>query len=150
MLKKSTADQIQLISKNRQQKKSSQMKNYETAEKKRILQQKKMDEKLTTISNFLRSVKNNFNRILLDEKMGDYELQICNKNVSSPLEHSYGLMLKKKEKKIIAKIEIIAYKDKEYCVYTVENKKEHVRTFGPRLKNRIEAFFVEKVKMQES
>ena len=65
MLKKSTADQIQLISKNRQQKKSSQMKNYETTEKKRILQQKKMDEKLTTISNFLRSVKNNFNRILV-------------------------------------------------------------------------------------
>lgn len=45
---------------------------------------------------FFAFCKKNFNRILLDEKMGDYELQICNKNVSSPLEHSYGLMLKKK------------------------------------------------------
>ena len=47
MLKKSTADQIQLISKNRQQKKSSQMKNYETAEKKRILQQKSEQKEIT-------------------------------------------------------------------------------------------------------
>lgn len=41
MLKKSIADQIQLISKNRQQKKSSQMKNYETAEKKEFCNRKK-------------------------------------------------------------------------------------------------------------
>ena len=150
MSKKTTANQIQSISKERQQKKSRQIKNYEISERKRIQQQKKMDKKLTTISNFLLSVKNGFNRILRNEKMGDYKLQIYDNISSSPLEYSHELMLKKNEKRIIAKIEIIAYKDKDFCIYAVENKKEHVRTFGPRLKNKIETFFVESVKVQES
>ena len=147
-IKKTPEDQLHLISKKIQQNKSRQIKEYENAEKKRIQQQRKMDNKLTTLSNFLLSIKNSFNRFLQNEKMCDYELNLFNTS-STPFEHSYGLALKKNKKRLLAKTIITVYKDKVFCDYITENKVEHVRTFGQRLKNKIEKFFIAKIKMQE-
>lgn len=146
-IKKTPEEQLHLISKKLQQNKFHQIKEYENAEKKRIQQQRKMDNKLTMLSNFLLSIKNSFNRSLQNEKMCDYELNLFN-TFSTPFEHSYGLALKNKNR-LLAKTIITVYKDKAFCDYITENKVEHIRTFGQRLRSKIEKFFIAKIKMQE-
>ena len=136
----SLSNRMHLASSEIKKRKAQNIIEQQKAEQRRIEQQRKFDKKLTEISRFLTSIENEINKLLQKNNLGNYGLYNFSKDDVRPLGQSNGLRLKR-YKKTIAQMEIIAYFDFEYCDYVEKAYSAHVRTFGPRLRKKIESYF---------